>query len=67
MGPLSMPFKLDFEVKSKGGIMIALFGKNTNESIFVEISKYKSPQLIYIVIDPVSIYTYTVCDSTAVV
>ncbi|XP_071802652.1 uncharacterized protein [Asterias amurensis] len=38
MGPLSMPFKLDFEVKSKGGIMIALFEKNTNESIFAEIN-----------------------------
>ena len=41
MGPLSMPFKLDFKAKTFAGLMIALAERNATESMFAEISKSK--------------------------
>ena len=39
MGPLSMPFKLDFKARTFAGLMIALAERNATESMFAEISK----------------------------
>jgi hypothetical protein len=39
MGPLSMPFKLDFKARTFAGLRIALAERNATESMFAEISK----------------------------
>ncbi|XP_033640517.1 uncharacterized protein LOC117300806 isoform X2 [Asterias rubens] len=38
MGPLSGPFKLDFEVKSRNGLMIALAERRADDSVFAELT-----------------------------
>ncbi|XP_071784763.1 uncharacterized protein [Asterias amurensis] len=38
MGPLSMPFKLDFKAKTFAGLMIALAERNATDTMFAEIN-----------------------------